>query len=407
MLKEAETREGGLSGEHLTAYDAAEKDFDRLTKEFDARTRAEEIESRLKAAVPTEIGGEPSDEQRDAEGKKAAELRNRAFDHYLRRGLNRMPEDEQRALERVDLTAPEYRDLSDVTGSAGGFTIPQGFLQKITERQKYYGPMRLVANVIQTSSGQALPWPSNDDTGVVASVLAENVQISEADVTFGQRQLNAYVWTSGLVRVPNTLLNDSAFDIEAWLGKKFAQRFGRGQNTAFTNGAGHGSNTAQGIVPGLQAGANQTYTTAGPTAITYADLLGLEYTIDPAYRANAAFMFSDSAMRVLHALTDANGRPLFVPAGSYGGIMDAQPTDTLLGHRLYTNNDLSPVAATNVTGIFGDFEAAYVIRDVVGMQTVRLTERYADYLQTGFFAFMRTDAIVDDSYAAALLVQHA
>jgi hypothetical protein len=38
---------------------------------------------------------------------------------------------------------------------------------------------------------------------------------------------------------------------------------------------------------------------------------------------------------------------------------------------------------------------------------MRLTERYADYLQTGFFAYMRTDGIVDDGWAAVAITSHA
>jgi predicted phage gp36 major capsid-like protein len=36
---------------------------------------------------------------------------------------------------------------------------------------------------------------------------------------------------------------------------------------------------------------------------------------------------------------------------------------------------------------------------VLGIQAMRLEERYADYLQVGFLAFMRSDANVQDASA--------
>jgi HK97 family phage major capsid protein len=59
-----------------------------------------------------------------------------------------------------------------------------------------------------------------------------------------------------------------------------------------------------------------------------------------------------------------------------------------------------PVMAANAKSIlFGDFQAAYVVREVLGIQSLRLEERYADFLQVGFLGFMRTDGITQDANA--------
>ncbi len=54
---------------------------------------------------------------------------------------------------------------------------------------------------------------------------------------------------------------------------------------------------------------------------------------------------------------------------------------------------------------FGDFRAALAVRRVNGGQLMTLRERYADYLQVGYFAFERADSVVQDSSAVKLLVQ--
>jgi len=94
------------------------------------------------------------------------------------------------------------------------------------------------------------------------------------------------------------------------------------------------------------------------------------------------------------------GRPIWEPSVQVG------VPDSLLGYRVVVNNHMaSTVATTNKTIAFGNFRAGYVVRNINGGQLMRLEERYADYLQVGFFAFGRMDALVQDTSAIKLLVQ--
>jgi HK97 family phage major capsid protein len=54
------------------------------------------------------------------------------------------------------------------------------------------------------------------------------------------------------------------------------------------------------------------------------------------------------------------------------------------------------MAADAKSVLFGDF-SKFVIRDVRGFTLVRLDERYADYHQVGFLAFLRTDSDLLDA----------
>jgi HK97 family phage major capsid protein len=62
------------------------------------------------------------------------------------------------------------------TGSAGGYAVPPEFREQFIQTLKYYGPMLQEAEIIQTDSGASMPWPTNDDTGNVGAILAENTQ---------------------------------------------------------------------------------------------------------------------------------------------------------------------------------------------------------------------------------------
>jgi len=87
--------------------------------------------------------------------------------------------------------------------------------------------------------------------------------------------------------------------------------------------------------------------------------------------------------------------------------LQAGAPDTLAGYGIKLNNDM-PVPAANAKSIaFGDFEEGYLIRDVADFFLLRLDERFADFLQTGFVGFQRTDATVQNSYAYTLFQNSA
>jgi HK97 family phage major capsid protein len=297
----------------------------------------------------------------------------RTFDSYLRRGVAGLSHEQRGILDRY-----EARDLSVSTNTAGGYTVPPGFLQRITDAMKAFGGMLSVCNVINTDSGQPLVWPSADDTGNVGAILLENAAAPTQDITFGQKTLSAYMYTSKMVAVSYQLLNDSAFDLNAWLPEKFAARIGRAINAHFTNGTGGGLQPV-GLVPNLATG--KAGATGQTLTVTGDDLIDLIHSIDPAYRnGNGRFMMNDSSVKVVRKLKDTTGQYLWQP-----GLTSEAP-DTILGYPVTINQDM-PVMAANAKSIaFGDFNAAYVIRQVSGVQVKRFDERFADKLQVGFLS---------------------
>jgi HK97 family phage major capsid protein len=65
------------------------------------------------------------------------------------------------------------------------------------------------------------------------------------------------------------------------------------------------------------------------------------------------------------------------------------------------------MAASAKSIAFGDFNAAYVIRQVTGVSVKRFDERYADALQVGFMSYARYDGTIDDANAAKVYVNAA
>ena len=98
-------------------------------------------------------------------------------------------------------------------------------------------------------SREAIPTFRNE-------IVGEGSQVSAAEGSVSNIIFNAYKFSTKLVKVSLELLQDSAFDIEAFLKEQFAIWLGRGLNTVFTTGTGSGQ--PYGVL---------TQATAGPTAV--------------------------------------------------------------------------------------------------------------------------------------------
>lgn len=392
--------DGGTGGDGWTAelraaWDKADADLRSVDERLGREERAAELDKRFDAVEtdPDVTGG-----NRDAGGDDDDKAYRDAFNAYLRFGENGVTAEQRQVLQ-----AASTRAQGVATGSAGGYTVPEGFWAKVTETMKAYSRVEDVAEVITTATGNPLPWPTNDDTGNTGRLLAENTQVTETAVTFGQAQLDAFTFSSDLVLVSLQLLQDSGIDLEPFVARKLGERIGRVENSYFTTGTG--SSQPQGYI----AGATTGKTTASATAITYDELIDLVHSVDPAYREspNCRFALHDSVLAYVRKIRDDSGgsglgRPIWEPS-----IQAGEP-DRLLGYRYFINQAQdSAVTATKKTVAFGDFRAAFVIRRVVGGQLMVLRERYADYLQVGYFGFERADSVTQDASAVKLLVQHS
>ena len=143
---------------------------------------------------------------------------------------------------------------SEGTNTAGGYTVAPLFEADLLIALKAWGGVRQAARAITTATGAALPWPTMDDTGVAATILAtENTTVGGGtDLTFGRSSLGAYTYVSGVMPVSLELLQDTVFDVDGLIRNALARQFGVGQNAHFTTGAGIGQ--PAGVVNAATAG---------------------------------------------------------------------------------------------------------------------------------------------------------
>lgn len=272
--------------------------------------------------------------------------------------------------------------LSSQDGSSGGYTFGDTFVGNLERAMLAFGGMMQVAEIIRTSSGEPMRWPTADDTSNTGAQLGENTSIgSSVDPSFGQVIWNAYKFSSKPILVPFELIRDNAANLLSVLPDMLGERLGRIQNTKYTTGTGAG--TAKGITVCASAGV----TAASATAIAFDELIDLEHSLDPSRRrlAGVGYMFHDTILKALRKLKDGEGRYLW-QAGANSGA-----PDTLNTYPYTVNQDMqSSIATGTITVLFGQL-SAYKIRQVNSVRFYRLQERYRDTDQDGFIAFMEGD----------------
>jgi HK97 family phage major capsid protein len=373
-------------------YDAIMAEHDKLDK------RAEREEQQLEAERLAEERANAGDHRRPQGSDRTNENRGRenaltyddAFASYVR--FEELTP-ELRAVMR------EHRAQAVGTDSAGGYTVPTGFLNELIRSMVAYSPMfdENLTRQLVTASGNQIEIPTTDDTGNTAVLIAENAAAAEDDMTFGQIVLDAYKYTSGLIKVSAELMQDSAINVEAEIRAAMAVRFGRGIGAALTTG--DGSAKPHGIVAAAGAGP----TSAAGAAITFDDLIELQHSIDPAYRgaASTAFMMNDGTLKSVRKLKDANDNYIWQPAN----VQTGAPA-SLLGERYVINQAMANIALNSRSVLFGDMNK-YVVRRVRDVSIRRLDELFAVNDQTAFVGFARVDGEILDTAAIKALVQAA
>lgn len=422
----AETPQDKWSAEDETEWKRLNDEYDATAAQLARFERAEELDKKSRHApestlgnddVPPEKGGGGSDKsQRNVAADQKLALR-----AWMKRAYSLDLTDAERAACRaaklnpgskefgVRLCPPaiqrQYaaafrsshptvheRALSAVTAGSGGILVPGGFLNTLEMNMLAHSNILADCMVLRTDSGNELPMPYADDTSNTGEIVGESASVDgSTDPTFGARILRAYKFSSKMVKVPQEMFEDSAFDPDVFLGEMLGIRLGRIINTKLTTGTG--VNGPEGYTLSATLGV----TAASATAITADELtVDLPHSIDPAYRANGVYILHDSILAYIRKMKDGEGRSLFQSNLAVGF------PDTISGRRYIINQDqASSVATTNKTVFFGD-PRKIVVRQVNGIRIRRLVERYADVDQVGFVAFMRLDSKLMNAGTAPL-----
>lgn len=279
----------------------------------------------------------------------------------------------------------------------GGYTVTPDTSGRIVKKIYETSPMRQVAAV--TTIGTDRLEGFNDLGEGTAGWVGETApRPATGTPQLGKWEIPVHELYA-FPQVTQKLLDDSMFDIEAWLAEKTSDKFIRTENAAFLNGDGvlkprglltydtaatADATRAWGIFQHVLTGTDGTF---GSTTNGTDKLIDLVYSVKAGYRANANFMAARSTIGAIRKLKDGQGNYAWQPS------LNALSGGTILGFNVVEAEDMPVMAADSLSLAFGDFREAYQIVDRIGIRVLRDALTNKPYV--GFYTTKRVggDAI--------------
>jgi len=258
------------------------------------------------------------------------------------------------------MPADELKALSVGSDPAGGYTVTPEMSSMIIERQFESSPLRQVAN-IETISSTSLEILEDPEEFSASRTSETSSTGNTGTADLGSREIVAHIMEAR-PRATQTLIDDSSLDIEAWIARKVANKFGRIEASEFITGDGVGkarglttytAGTSWGQVEQIDSGANG--------GVTYAQLAAIATSLKETYYANAQWMLHRTLIGKILALS-GNDTPLWIPSIAVG-----QPS-TLMGYPVRFAQDFATPATNSLSGAFGDFRSGYTWVDRLGVR---------------------------------------
>lgn len=271
------------------------------------------------------------------------------------------------------LSDAEHKALSAGSDPDGGYLCPSEMDTAIDRIVASQGSLRGLATVRQigvasykklatTTGASAGGWGSE------ATAPSESSAPSMKEMEF----VPGLLWAEP--RATQTLLEDAANNVEAWLADEVGITFSEQESSAFITGSG--INRPQGILSYTNV-ANASYSwgsigyIAGGGASDFAAsnpsdaLVDTIHALKRQYRGNAGWLMNDLTLAKIRKFKDGQGIYLWQPGLQLGQV------GVLLGYPVATDDFMSDVGANAYPIAFADFRRAYVIVDRRGTVVVR------------------------------------
>ena len=366
FLESHRGEDGTLSAEDDAIFNKMMDDVDKLGREIARMEKMEAMDVEMSKATSKPLTSAPTTRMEDEPVSKTG------------RGGNGYAKNFWNAMRSKSVSHEVLNALQVGTDSEGGYLVPDEYERTLIEALEDQNIFRQLAHVIHTSSGdRKIPVVASKGT---ASWIDEEAQYPESDDAFGQVSIGAYKLAT-MIKISEELLNDSVFDMPAYIAKEFARRIGAAEEEAFFTGNGTGK--PLGILAAT-GGAETGVTAAAADKITMDEVIDLFYSLRAPYRRNAVFIMNDATVKALRKLKDGQGQYLWQPS-----ITAGRP-DTILNRPVYTSGFMHTLATGNKTILFGDL-GYYWVADREGRSFKRLNELYAPTGQVGFLASQRVD----------------
>ncbi|MEO1121554.1 MAG: phage major capsid protein [Pseudomonadota bacterium] len=296
----------------------------------------------------------------------------------------------------------EQKALSSAVNADGGYLIDPATSQTVSTALNGASSIRSIANVVTVEASAYDVLIDHSEMG--AGWQVETGSASETATPQIDRISIALNELSAHPKVSQRLLDDSAFDLEAWLADRISDRFARAENAAFVMGDGvdepTGFLTAPAVAEDSWSWGSLGYVPTGeaggfPSSNPSDALIDLVYTLGARYRRNAVFVMNSTTAGVIRKFKDADGRYLWTET-----VIEGQPP-RLFGYPVTIAEEMPDIGAGADAIAFGDFRAGYTIAERPDLRILR--DPYSAKPHVLFYASKRVGGGVSDFAAIKLL----
>lgn len=313
-----------------------------------------------------------------------------AFDTYMRQG------------EAGGLHVLEQKALSVGSSPDGGYLVPPETEAAVIRGVKNISPIRAIAgNRTVSASVYKKPFSiTGPATGWVAEAATrpETNSPTLAELTFPTMELYA------MPSATQTLLDDSAVNVDEWLAEEIQIAFAQQEGSAFI--VGDGNNKPKGFldytmvdngswewdkIGYVPTGADGAFDASDPSD----DLIDFIYALKSEYRANARWVMNRATQATIRKFKDADGNYIWQPPER------ADLSPTLMNYPIAEAEDMPDIASDSFSVAFGDFQRGYLVVDRAGIRVLR--DPYSAKPYVLFYTTKRVGGGVQDFDAIKLL----
>ena len=267
--------------------------------------------------------------------------------------------------------------MTTQSGPDGGFTVYPQVDGVIDALLRDYSPLRSLARVVLLSDGKGGWEKIITRTGSQSAWAGEEETRNDTNnATLGVVSIDPHE-VYAIPQLTNHVLEDSAFDLNAFLAEDVSGEFALVEGTAFLTGDGikkpRGlltypiSTTADATRPFgelqyVASGAAGAFTSTNP-ADKLCDLLT---ALRPSYRKGdgVAWLMNSATANVIRKMKDGQGNYLWT-----NSLVGGQP-DRLLGYPVALDEGMPDIAADSYAVAFGNWQRGYAIVDKPGMKLI-------------------------------------
>ncbi len=284
-----------------------------------------------------------------------------ALGQYMRKGV----EGDLRGLERKAMSSQSDPD--------GGFLVDPEMDASIDRVATAVTSIASVARMVTVGSNEYKRLVKT--RGVSGGWIGESEDSSEG-TTPQYSEISLPVATVyAQSHVPNVLLEDAGYDLEADLADEAGITFGETEGNAFINGSGvkapMGMLSYPVVANASHAWGKLGYIATGVSgdfaASNKADkVIDLMHSLKQIYRPGAVFLMADATLAIMRQFKDGSGSYyLWNPDPATG------PSGSFLGARVVVDDYMPVIAANSYSVVYGNFQRGYTIARRRGIAVIR------------------------------------